>query len=346
MALSARTPPDPVETRELFEVVDAQANRLTDLVGNLLDVTRIEAGRLSIEPGDVELSKMVDEARVVFEHSRYPHSLQVELPPKLPMVKADGRRTVQVLTNLFSNAAKYSSPDIPIVVSAHHAGREVIVSVRDRGTGIPADKIPLLFQKFVQVHIMGAKGTGLGLFICKGIVEAQGGRIWAESPGEGQGSTFSFALPAVPGTARAARTKTGATGKRRAGAVSRGQGRVVAIDDEPHILRYVEHCLKTAGYDVASTTDPFAAAALVKSQKPDIVLLDMRLPGTSGLEVLEEIRKSSSVPVTFITATANREDVARSERFGDTAWLEKPFSRDELLDHVHDILAQHRRRRR
>ena len=90
----------------------------------------------------------------------------------------------------------------------------------------------------------------------------------------------------------------------------------------------------------------FAAAALVKSQKPDIVLLDMRLPGTSGLEVLEEIRKSSSVPVTFITATANREDVARGESFGDTAWLEKPFSRDELLGHVHDILAQRRKRQR
>jgi CheY-like chemotaxis protein/anti-sigma regulatory factor (Ser/Thr protein kinase) len=283
---------------------------------------------------------------VIFEHSRYPHSLQVELPPRLPAVKADSRRIVQVLTNLYSNAAKYSSPDTPIVVSAHHAGREVIVSVRDRGTGIPVDKIPLLFQKFVQVHIMGAKGTGLGLFICKGIVEAQGGRIWAESDGEGRGTTFSFALPAVPGTARAARTKTGATGKRGAGAARRSRGRVVAIDDEPHILRYLEHCLRTANYQVAMTTDPFAAPALVKSQDPDIVLLDMRLPGTSGLEVLEEIRKFSNVPVTFITATANREDVVRGQQFGGTTSLDKPFSREELLDHVHAILAQHRRRKR
>ena len=346
MALSSAKPPDPAEARELFEVVDAQANRLTDLVGNLLDMTRIEAGRLSIEPAEVDLTKILDEARVIFEHSRYPHSLQVELPPRLPAVKADSRRIVQVLTNLYSNAAKYSSPDTPIVVSAHHAGREVIVSVRDRGTGIPVDKIPLLFQKFVQVHIMGAKGTGLGLFICKGIVEAQGGRIWAESDGEGRGTTFSFALPAVPGTARAARTKTGATGKRGAGAARRSRGRVVAIDDEPHILRYLEHCLRTANYQVAMTTDPFAAPALVKSQDPDIVLLDMRLPGTSGLEVLEEIRKFSNVPVTFITATANREDVVRGQQFGGTTSLDKPFSREELLDHVHAILAQHRRRKR
>jgi PAS domain S-box-containing protein len=346
MALSSATPPDPVEARELFEVVDTQANRLTDLVGNLLDMTRIEGGRLSIEPEEVGLAKIIDEARVIFEHSRYPHSLQVDLPPKLPNVKADGRRIVQVLTNLYSNAAKFSSPQTPIVVSAEHLGSEVVVHVRDRGAGIPGDKMPLLFQKFVQIHTIGAKGTGLGLFICKGIVEAQGGRIWAESPGEGQGSTFSFALPAIAAKTRAAKgAKTGA-GKAAPVARGRGQRRVVAIDDEPHILRYLEHCLRTANYEVAMTTDPFAAPALVKSQDPDIVLLDMRLPGTSGLRVLEEIRKFSSVPVAFITATANREDVERGRQFGGTTWLEKPFSREQLLGHVRATLAQHRRRKR
>jgi PAS domain S-box-containing protein len=347
MALSSATPPDSAEARELFEVVDAQANRLTDLVGNLLDMTRIEGGRLSIDPDEIDLAKIVDEAKVIFEHSRYPHSLQVKLPPKLPRVRADGRRIVQVLANLYSNAAKFSSPQTPIVVSAEHRGSEVVVHVRDRGAGIPGDKMPLLFQKFVQIHTIGAKGTGLGLFICKGIVEAQGGRIWAESAGEGQGSTFTFALPAVAArrTAATKGAKTG-TGKPAPGVGGRGQRRVVAIDDEPHILRYLEHCLRTANYEVAMTTDPFAAPALVKSQDPDIVLLDMRLPGTSGLRVLEEIRKFSSVPVAFITATANREDVERGRQFGGTTWLEKPFSREQLLDHVHGILAQHRRRKR
>ena len=345
MALSSATPPDPAEARELFEVVDTQANRLTDLVGNLLDMTRIEGGRLSIEPEEIELAKIVDEARVIFEHSRYPHSLQIELPPKLPRVKADGRRIVQVLTNLYSNAAKFSSPETPIVVTAEHSGSDVVVHVRDRGAGIPGDKMPMLFQKFVQIHTMGAKGTGLGLFICKGIVEAQGGRIWAESAGEGQGATFSFALPAVAGRPAATRGAKAAASKPTPGIGGRGQRRVVAIDDEPHILRYLEHCLKSANYEVASTTDAFAAAGLVKSTNPDIVLLDMRLPGASGLEVLEEIRKFSSVPVAFITATANREDVVGGRQFGGTTWLEKPFSREELLEHVRAILARRRRRK-
>jgi PAS domain S-box-containing protein len=194
MALSSVTPPNQAEARELFEVVDTQANRLTDLVGNLLDMTRIEGGRLSIEPAEVDIGGIIEEARVIFEHSRYPHPLKIELPPKLPRVRADSRRIVQVLTNLYSNAAKFSSPQTHIVVSAEKAGGEVILHVRDSGMGIPSGKMPLLFQKFTQVHTMGAKGTGLGLFICKGIIEAQGGRIWADSAGEGRGATFSFAL--------------------------------------------------------------------------------------------------------------------------------------------------------
>jgi PAS domain S-box-containing protein len=343
MALSSGTPPDPAEARELFEVVDTQANRLTDLVGNLLDMTRIESGRLSIEPEEIDVGKVIDEARVVFEHSRYPHSLQVDVPPKLPRVRADSRRIVQVLTNLCSNAAKFSSPRTPIVVSAEHRDNEVVVHVRDDGAGIPADKMPLLFQKFAQIHTVGTKGTGLGLFICKGIVEAQGGRIWAESAGEGEGATFSFALPAV--IAGRAGMKGARAGK-PAGGAGRRQRRVVAIDDEPHILRYLEHCLKNANYAVASTTDPLAAAKLVKSENPDIVLLDMRLPGASGLKVLEEIRQFSSVPVAFITATANREDVLRGRQFGGTTWLEKPFSREDLLRHVAGVLARRRRRKR
>ncbi len=250
MALSAPIPPDAVETRELFDIIDAQANRLTDLVANLLDVTRIEAGRLSIEPGAADLATTVEEARVIFEHSQYPHPLEVMLPAKLPALRADGRRIVQVLTNLFTNAAKYSAPTAPIIVTAESAKGEVTVRVRDAGVGIPADKMPLLFQKFVRVQERGVKGTGLGLFICKGIVEAHGGRIWAESAGRGKGTVFAFTLPAIAGRAKTAREERGAGRQRAARGVHAKPVRVVAVDDEPDILHYIEHCLRSAGCEV------------------------------------------------------------------------------------------------
>jgi PAS domain S-box-containing protein len=339
MALSARGLPDPAEARELFEVVDSQTNRLIDLVGNLLDMTRLEAGILSVEPKDADLAAIVEEARVTFDHSRYQHPLQIELPKRLPPVHADGRRIAQVFANLFSNAAKFSPEDAPIVVSAERAGEEIVVHVRDGGPGIPGDKMPLLFRKFVQVHTTGAKGTGLGLFICKGIVEAHGGRIWAESR-EGEGATFSFTLPVGDGGLAAAAPQPGSKEKRTAARPARARrARVVAIDDESHILRFVEYSLTRAHYHVVSTTDPFEAPDLVKSEAPDVVLLDMRLPGTSGLEVLQKIREFSDVPVVFITATANREDVARGQQFGGTTWLEKPFSLEQLVSHVGVIVG-------
>ena len=217
MALSSPIPPDAAETRELFDIIDTQANRLTDLVANLLDVTRIEAGRLSMEPGPAVLADIVEEARVIFEHSQYPHPLEVMLPSRLPALRADGRRIVQVLSNLFTNAAKYSSPTAPIILTAESAKGEVTVHVRDAGVGIPADKMPLLFQKFVRVQERGVKGTGLGLFICKGIVEAHGGRIWAESPGKGKGTVFSFTLPAIAGRPKTARDERTAGRQRAAG---------------------------------------------------------------------------------------------------------------------------------
>ena len=343
MALSSPIPPDAAETRELFDIIDTQANRLTDLVANLLDVTRIEAGRLSMEPGPAALADIVEEARVIFEHSQYPHPLEVMLPSRLPALRADGRRIVQVLSNLFTNAAKYSSPTAPIILTAESAKGEVTVHVRDAGVGIPADKMPLLFQKFVRVQERGVKGTGLGLFICKGIVEAHGGRIWAESPGKGKGTVFSFTLPAIAGRPKTARDERTAGRQRATGGADAKPARVVAVDDEPDILHYIEHCLRSAGCEVVSTTDPLAAAELVRFHTPDIVLLDMRMPGMSGLDVLEEIRKFSQTPVTFITATQNREDVVRGREFGGTTWLEKPFSPQQLLDHVGLVLARRRR---
>ncbi len=207
------------------------------------------------------------------------------LPRELSMVRADGRRIVQVLTNLFTNAAKYSAPTTPIIVTAEESEGQVIIHVRDAGVGIAADKIPLLFRKFVQVQERGAKGTGLGLFICKGIVEAHGGRIWAESPGKGKGTVFSFTLPAVAGKTLSKRRGVPAG----AGGIGRKAGakpfRVVAVDDEPDILHYIEHCLRSANCEVVSTSDPVAAAELVRFHAPDIVLLDMRMPGMSGLDV-------------------------------------------------------------
>ena len=197
IGLSSDTPPKPREAQELFKIIDEQAERLRELMSNLLDVTQIESGLLDLNREEVDTPAMLREASEAFARSGEVHKVVLEVPGSLPPLNVDKRRIQQVLSNLLSNAAHVSPATEPIVLSAWREDETVLVQVRDHGRGIPADKLPLLFRKFYKVDELTDKGPGLGLAICKGLVEAHGGRIWAESEGRGNGATFIVALPAV-----------------------------------------------------------------------------------------------------------------------------------------------------
>jgi len=337
-ALGSRRPYSPQENRELFQIIDEQADRLRDLVDSLLDMTRIEAGSLSISPEPTDLRAVLEEARTTFVRSGGSQEVQLELADGLPVVVADRHRTVQVLTNLLNNAARFSPPTVPIAIVVEYDPLHVTVHVRDRGQGIPREKLPRLFKKFSQVHDdTGQKlsGTGLGLAICKGIVEAHGGRIWADSAGEGQGSTFSFTLPVAAETG----VKSLSDEARRAAHLGRvrrpaERTRVLAVDDEPQVLRYLQRSLDEAGYQAIVTSDPSQVAKLVELEEPDMILLDLRLPGTSGFDLLKRIREFSGVPVIFLTASDREEDTVRALRMGADDYITKPFSPSELLARI------------
>ena len=197
IGLSPDTPPKPREAQELFTIIDEQADRLRELVSNLLDVTQIESGLLALNREEVDTATLLKEASEALARSGEAHKVVLELPRRLPRLKVDRRRIQQVLGNLLSNAAHVSPAAEPIVLSAWREEGNILVQVRDHGRGIPPDKLPLLFRKFYKVDELTDKGTGLGLAICKGLVEAHGGRIWAESAGRGGGAAFILALPAV-----------------------------------------------------------------------------------------------------------------------------------------------------
>ena len=195
----SRRPLDVEESREAFQTVEDQADKLRDLVDNLLDITRVDAGTLDIKREPVDVHYLVEDALRFLKYSGSQHEIRLSVADGLPPVSADKRRIGQVLANLLSNAAKFSDAPAPIDVSAQMDGEQVRIEVRDSGVGIPRERMGELFQKFSQIHPgMKHKGTGLGLAICKGIVEASGGRIWAESDGEGKGAAFLFTLPVAP----------------------------------------------------------------------------------------------------------------------------------------------------
>ena len=199
IVLGSSSPPTNSEMLQYFRMIDEQSDYLRDLVNNLLDMTQIEAGALSVtlEPTDVEA--IIDEVRIAFIRQGRRNPIEVELPPDLPQIAADRQRIGQVLNNLLSNASKYSGETTTIRVSASREDVYIAFSVTDGGRGIPADELPNLFKKFSRIESAGRgqriAGEGLGLAICKGIVEAHGGRILAESDGEGQGTRITFTIP-------------------------------------------------------------------------------------------------------------------------------------------------------
>jgi signal transduction histidine kinase len=214
--LAPDAPRDEGTVRRCLSVVVEASQRLEGLLEQLLDPSRIRAGALALQPRPVRLGPLAQTAleRAALRAAR--HRLRLGVPAGLPPVLADAPRLEQVLDNLLDNALKYSPDGGEVVVSAGSAGAEVVVSVSDQGLGVPAEELGQLFGRFYRGAVARARairGDGLGLAICRGIVEAHGGRIWAESPapgrppGAGPGTTVSFTLPAAvaPAGVRGAR---------------------------------------------------------------------------------------------------------------------------------------------
>jgi two-component system sensor histidine kinase KdpD len=202
---SARgAPSERLDAGVALDLVDAatrQAHRLNRLVGNLLDMTRLEAGalRLTLEP--LDLQDLIATVTADPSAGLTSHPVLTHLPDDLPLVQADAVLMGQVLLNLLDNAGKFSPPGAPVSISARRGGDEIVISVSDQGVGIPPADLKRIFDKFYRAEnperagLPGAAaGTGLGLSICKGIVEAHGGRIWAGSNPSG-GATLFFTLP-------------------------------------------------------------------------------------------------------------------------------------------------------
>ena len=195
----------------------------------------------------------------------------------------------------------------------------------DRGKGLSSDLLPQLFRKFSRIdgddRGRDLEGSGMGLAICKGIVEAHGGRIWAESDGPGLGARFSFTLPALIEAGRVA-TEEPAPDDAHPRRARRDRTRVLVVDDDPQALRYVRDALTDAGYRAIVTGDPEQVNLLMEKERPHLVLLDLILPGTDGIELMESIPALARVPVIFLSAYGRDQIIARALQAGGppTTW--------------------------
>lgn len=338
--LGARTALRPAETLQFFRIIDEQADHMRELIGDLLDAAHIETGSLSVAIEPTDLAAVVDQTRNLYLSGGGTNLLRIDLPPDLPRVMADRQRIVQVLSNLLSNAARHSPQSSAIRVAAVQEGVHVAVSVVDEGPGIPVERLPHLFRKFARSgreERGRGVGAGLGLAICKGLVEAHGGRIWAESEGTGLGARFAFTIPVAESVAVVA-SPPHAPGRQRNPEDERPH--VLVVDDDPRELLHVRSILEDTGYRAIVTGDPEEVPSLIEMHRPDLVLLDLLFPGTDGIELMQGLPALADLPVIFLSGYGRDETIARALEIGAADYVVKPFSPTELVARIEAVLRK------
>ncbi|MCY4549601.1 MAG: response regulator, partial [Defluviicoccus sp.] len=266
------------------------------------------------------------------------HSLLIDLPGDRPPVMADRRRIAQVLNNLLANAGRHSPESAPIRVLAERDGIHVAISVADEGKGIAPDLLPQLFRKYTSPMDGPGKppgaGASLGLVLCRGLVEAHGGRIRAESGGAGRGARFTFTVPVAVDSRDGQAADPGPVPE------PRESPRILVVDDDPQTLRFVRDALTRAGYSALVTGDHAELPHIIRTERPHLVLLDLMLPGTDGIELMRSVPELSDLPVVFISAYGRDETIAEALKAGAADYIVKPFSPTELTARIDAALRR------
>lgn len=310
------------------EVIERQLAHLVRLVDDLLDVTRIASNKIRLQKRTVALDAVVRQAIEATspEIDKAGHRLVVSLPPYPVWLDADPERLAQVLINLLGNAARYTPDGGTITIEAREEGNTAAVSVKDSGIGIAAADLPSLFKMFSQVGDRPTGGgLGIGLALVKGVVELHGGRIEARSEGLGRGSEFLVTLPLAP---EPAAETTGLP--RPAPAAAR---RVLVVDDNRDTAEMMKTLLAVDGHDTHAVYDGPSALRAAREIVPDVVLLDIGLPGMDGYEVARNLRIEPSCQRAFLVAVTGwgqEDDRARARQHGFDAHLTKPADPDEV----------------
>ncbi len=343
---------------ENLGVVISEGERLTKLIDDVLDLAKIEAGKFTWNMATVSISDVVERAIAATASLFEAKNLQIvrAIEPELPTVTGDQDRLIQVVINLISNAVKFTDAG-SITCAALLRDKEVVVSVIDSGIGIARADQPKVFEKFKQVGDTltdKPKGTGLGLPICKEIVEYHGGRIWVESE-PGHGSTFSFMLPACGQTAEVhtppARRSVDIESllrqlRERAAAHEPHNKSVLVVDDDPNIRALLQQELMEAGYAVRLAEDGRKALALIRDEIPGLVILDVMMPEMNGFDVAAVLKNDPAtmdVPIIILSVV---EDKERGFRVGVDRYLTKPIDTASLFHEVDALLDQGKSRKK
>ena len=318
----------PEKTMGVLKRLESNGRHLLGLINDVLDLSKIEAGQLVLDLSDYSLEDIAQTVRSTLEPLAADKKLafKVEVAPKLPAGHGDGRRLTQVLINLVGNAIKFTDAG-EVVIKATATDGSFHLSVRDTGPGISAADQAKLFQEFQQADnaITRKKGgTGLGLAISKRIVEMHGGKIWVESQ-VGQGSTFSFTVPV-----RVERQVVHGMSKR-----------ILVVEDQEDNRQIIRDLLSATDYEITEAESGEQALEAVAKQRPDLILMDIQLPGMDGYEATRRIKADPalrSIPIIAVTSYALSGEEQKARAAGCDEYVPKPYSPRQLLAKIRQYL--------
>jgi PAS domain S-box-containing protein len=325
---------DPAQAQTAREIISRQVARMALLLDDLLEVSRITRGRLELRVERVSLNAVVKAAvetsRPLIEFKK--HSFSIRLPEKPLELQVDPLRMSQALSNLLTNAAKYTDPGGRIEVDIRHTPRELSMSVKDSGIGIPAAALPTIFEMFSQVDSAidrAEGGLGIGLALVKGLVGLHGGTVEAASAGPGKGSTFTIR---IPGTAvhEAATPAAPATPEPKSAGP---RGRILVVDDNRDAASSLAMVLRSSGHTVLTAYAGGQALEIAAREKPDAIVLDIGMPQINGYEVARRIRQSAegmTVLLIALTGWGQKEDIQKSRDAGFDFHMTKPADPERI----------------
>jgi PAS domain S-box-containing protein len=329
----------PDKARGLIEIAKNNCERLIRLINDMLDIEKIESGKMTFNLRPLELMELIEQVARANDGFAVQHGVRLQVTAAVPgaKVQGDGDRLVQVLTNLISNACKFSPAGSSVDIAVARLGERLRVEVADHGPGISDDFRQRIFQKFSQADATNTRkegGTGLGLSISKAIIERLGGQIGFFSE-PGKGSTFYFELPEWREGSLSAPVAPDAT------AAPDARPRVLVCEDDPDVGKLIQLMLQNAGLASDIAYDAAQAKALLLRQHYAAMTVDLMLPDQDGLSLIRELRSApgmAHLPVIVVSATAEEGKLKlHGENLEVIDWIGKPIDEDRLLGNLRQV---------
>jgi PAS domain S-box-containing protein len=335
---------DAATVQRTRDIVERQVHHLVRLVDDLLDVSRVMRGKINLHVEPIEMATVVAQAVEMAQSliEARGHRLALSLPERSLLVNADSVRLTQVIGNLLTNSAKYTEPNGHIWLSVREDAGEAVINVRDDGIGISSDMLPHVFELFVQADHASTKaagGLGIGLTLVKNLVQMHGGTVDARSAGLGQGSEFSVRLPLLVGGSNDVSEAIDVSNARDP---SKGTLKVLVVDDNIDAAHTLAILLQLQGHQVRVAHDGAAAIAMAESYRPNILFLDLGMPGMDGYEVARRVRKHPDLAgavLAALTGWGQDDDRRRTAEAGFDHHLVKPPDPDSIIKLLNSLSA-------